>query len=312
MSNLRIVFEKGSIDDLFSILFKAMVKYVFSLVVKFSLSSKKEIMRAMRKEFTDEEIARRLLSLSIKKKRLTEKMIVNLRKLIKKAVALTGIKKLESIVISLEKEVIQDIVKEAGMMFFDIQNRTEKSITHISAVNRKYKGYDFNLLFAEYDNLNTRQNFKAFQNIMEDDLKGKYMNEIMRDDTIKKIIKDDNIKFYKNGRWYNIEKYVEAKAKWSTIDTLRKVEEFKGEEKQVDIFRFERFKFAKEPRETHSHKSVQGKLFSLSGSVTSYKGEKVRPFSYFENLPANDRITRHGYSFAYPYGCGHIFSQRGA
>lgn len=108
--------------------------------------------------------------------------------------------------------------------------------------------------------------------------------------------------YTKNGKKYDLEKYVEVEANNEISNITRLSNRAEGLQEKPDLVQFVRVRAVLTPRD--SHEAIEGEVFSISGESADYRSVKE-----LENLPAGDEIYIDGWdNWVFPYGCGHTFT----
>ncbi|HOV15681.1 MAG TPA: hypothetical protein PK771_15440, partial [Spirochaetota bacterium] len=172
--------------------------------------------------------------------------------------------------------------QDMNALLFSVKDDFSKAVNHISFVMNNQARSDFAQLYEglkSWENKDIMSNYKDFIDVFKSDYGQTYMSELMQNPTLKNMltVNEDKIFFnHKNGKKYDVEKYVENRAKWSTMEVVRKTEEARSVENSQDVFEFVRIQEVNKERE-HSHydQNYDNSLFSnnpdLIGTVINGK-----------------------------------------
>lgn len=201
---------------------------------------------------------------------------------------------------SLTNYVKNTMANDISLTMNSILLQTDKALSVINLAVNNIKKSDVNLLYSEIQRAgNITQNYKAFSDVLKSDYSQRYMQEIMKNPTISKLIeqKGEIYTININGRNYDLEKYLENKAKQQSIDVIRQTENIRAIENNSQVFEFVRIYPAKEPRE---HSKYENMYFSNNTEIvgTDYNGKEVKDDRLINDFRIGDLP---------PYGCGHIY-----
>jgi len=198
--------------------------------------------------------------------------------------------------------VKNDFGSDMSDMILSVKSQTEKALNHISYVVNMQATKDVGKLYKElsqYTGDNLKKDLQAFQRVFSDQYARDYMREMTMNPVLNSLIKQEgnSLFFYnKNGRRYDIDKYLKARGEFTALDTMRKAQLQVAKERGYEVFRLERIKNAVEPRE---HSKYEGDYFTKNTDLvgTELNGKIIN----------GDIITDFIIGSTPPYGCGHIY-----
>jgi len=198
--------------------------------------------------------------------------------------------------------VKNDFGSDMSDMILSVKSQTEKALNHISYVVNMQATKDVGKLYKElsqYTGDNLKKDLQAFQRVFSDKYARDYMREMTMNPVLNSLIKQEgnSLFFYnKNGRRYDIDKYLKARGEFTALDTMRKAQLQVAKERGYEVFRLERIKNAVEPRE---HSKYEGDYFTKNTDLvgTELNGKIIN----------GDIITDFIIGSTPPYGCGHIY-----
>jgi len=201
---------------------------------------------------------------------------------------------------SLTNYIKDSVITDSGIVLNSIGSQTNKALSHVSFVVNNISRQDVNLLYSEIQRAgNIKENYKAFIDVFKSDYAQRYALEIEKNPVLKRMIeqKGDVFKININGKNYDLDKYLEMKAKNQSLETIRAVETIRANEESSTVFEFIRVIDAKEPRE---HSIYEGEYFSNDPVMidTEYRGKIVKN---------GNTITDFNLDSIPPYGCGHVY-----
>lgn len=190
----------------------------------------------------------------------------------------------------------RDYTKDVVGVLMSTKDQYEAALNQIQLVVNTQAKKDFKTLtesIKKYENKDLKDNFESFIKVFNNDYGAKYLDEMMKNPTLSKMIKQEEGELFyyaKNGKRYNLEAYISQRADWATTDITRKTSEEFAKESGIEVYTFERVKDVKEPRE---HSVFEGKKFSFTA-----KGDNILDGSTIADFPLNGQA---------PYGCGHAY-----
>ena len=198
--------------------------------------------------------------------------------------------------------VKNDFGSDMSDMILSVKSQTEKALNHISYVVNMQATKDVGKLYKElsqYTGDNLKKDLQAFQRVFSDQYARDYMREMTMNPVLNSLIKQEgnSLFFYnKNGRRYDIDKYLKARGEFTALDTMRKAQLQVAKERGYEVFRLERIKNAVDPRE---HSKYEGDYFTKNTDLvgTELNGKVIN----------GDIITDFIIGSTPPYGCGHIY-----
>lgn len=200
-----------------------------------------------------------------------------------------------------------DYTRDVAGMFISVKDQYEAAMNQLSyAINIQSKK-DMEFLISsvqKFENKDLTDNFKSFVNVFKNDYGQQYMNEIMNNPTLSKMIKQEEgglFYYAKNGKRYDLEKYIEQRSEWATTDITRKAADQFAKESGAEVFKFERVNNfeVKEPR---AHSKYEGQLFSDNDEVVEKSNGKILSSKLIDDFEIGGQA---------PYGCGHAFIPEG-
>lgn len=296
-----------NIKDRFSIINDYISNNVNSKFFRFFKNTEKILYQQLSQKFLSETTIKKLKNeLEYQTSELldeTTKSIRNITDLYTNVRGIESVKTHNNIVNYVKNDYLQDM----NSLLFSVKDDFSRAVNHISFVMNNQVRSDFTQLYEglkTWENKDVMSNYKDFIEVFKSDYGQKYMSELMQNPTLKGMltINDDGVFFnHKNGRSYDVEKYVNNRAKWSTMEVVRKTEEARSVENSQDVFEFVRIQEVNEERE-HSHydQNYDNSLFSnnpdLIGKVIN--GREVLPGNTIPDYPLGATA---------PYGCGHCY-----
>ncbi|MBP7553693.1 MAG: hypothetical protein KA885_09740 [Spirochaetes bacterium] len=295
------------INDRFSIINKYISDNVNSKYFKFFKDTEKKLYQQLSQKYLSETAIKKLKSeLEYNTSELldeTTKRIKNITDFYVDAQGVESLKTHNNIVNYIKNDYLQDM----NGLLFSVKDDFSRAVNHISFVMNNQARSDFTQLYEgmkTWENKDIVSNYKDFIDVFKSDYGQTYMGELMQNPTLKNMltISEDGIFFnHKNGRKYDVEKYVNNRAKWSTMEVIRKTEEARSVEKGQGVFEFVRIQQVEEerPHSVHDDNHVNN-LFSNNPSLI---GKVINGREVFKG----GTIVDYPLGATAPYGCGHCY-----
>lgn len=295
------------INDRFSIINKYISDNVNSKYFKFFKDTEKKLYQQLSQKYLSETAIKKLKSeLEYNTSELldeTTKRIKNITDFYVDAQGVESLKTHNNIVNYIKNDYLQDM----NGLLFSVKDDFSRAVNHISFVMNNQARSDFTQLYEgmkTWENKDIMSNYKDFIDVFKSDYGQTYMSELMQNPTLKNMltINEDGIFFnHKNGRKYDVEKYVNNRAKWSTMEVIRKTEEARSVEKGQGVFEFVRIQQAEEerPHSVHDDNHVNN-LFSNNPDLI---GKVINGREVFKG----GTIVDYPLGATAPYGCGHCY-----
>jgi hypothetical protein len=198
----------------------------------------------------------------------------------------------------------RDYTKDVVGVLMSTKDQYEAALNQIQLVVNTQAKKDFKILtesIKKYENKDLKDNFESFIKVFNNDYGAKYLDEMMKNPTLSKMIKQEEgeLFFYaKNGKRYNLEDYINQRADWTTTDITRKTADQLAKESGAEVFKFERVRNfeVKEPRPLH--KTYEGRLFSNNEEIVAKSGGEILSSKLIDDYEIGGEA---------PYGCGHAY-----
>jgi len=208
---------------------------------------------------------------------------------------------------NIANSIKNDYMSDVTSMMLSVGSEAEKAMQHLSyTINNQIRD-DFQMLYnglREWEDKDVYGHYKAFLETFQSDYGQKYMKELSENPLLDRMIKqegDDFFFYHKNGKKYNLEKYLDNRAKWSTMDVIRKTEQARAQENGIVIFKFVRMQDVKEPREHSQYDNENEEAY-----FTTDENLVGKEFEGQTLLPANT-ISDFSIGAVAPFGCQHCY-----
>lgn len=287
--------KTGGITARFDIVKNSFDKDVNKLVFNFKKKIEKDLYQKLSTRYlSSQDIDKIMQDVDFQIAEITEKIRGGVRSI---SGAYTDVElETEKVKTALNDYFSRDYAKDMAGAMLSVKDQYESALNQIQLVVNTQAKKDFRILtesIKKYENKDLKDNFDSFIKVFKNDYGAQYLDEMMKNPTLSKMIKqeDGELFFYaKNGKRYNLEDYVNQRAEWTTTDITRKTAEQFAKESGTEVYRFQRIKDAKEPRE---HSVYEGRLFSFTS-----KENDVLDGNTISDFPLGGQA---------PYGCGHAY-----